>query len=134
MIRGAWHMAKSHFLYMRQVLWILGVGVAGFCIGGKIGAGSGAILGLVWGASIGYGFGNIFSQKTPTRSVVILWAVTLGLVGPLFGVVIEAVPRPYVSDVQLIVAGAIGALVGVLFGLLVGGLQLNRLRRRSTLP
>ena len=52
------------------------------------------------------------------------------LVGPFFGVVVYAAPRPYVSTAQLEAAGVVGGLLGGLLGVLVGALQLSRLRRR----
>jgi hypothetical protein len=115
---------------MRRVLWTLGIGLGGFFIGGKGGGVRGSVLGLIWGASVGYGFGTIFDQKSPTKRLVIYWATTLALVGPFFGLLVGAGMQPYASVAQLSVAGGIGALVGMLFGLLVGTMQLKRLRRR----
>jgi hypothetical protein len=116
---------------MKRVLWTVGVGLAGFFIGGKAGGRVGVVVGLIWGASIGFGFGTIFTQKGPAKGLVLWWAGTLALIGPLFGVLIEALPRPYISPVQLMVAGVVGAVAGALFGLALGALQLKRMRRRS---
>ena len=66
-------------LTTQRILWTAGVGLGGFFIGGK-GAGIvGADLGLVWGASIGFGFGWIFDQKQPSKWALIVWAITLAL-------------------------------------------------------
>lgn len=114
---------------MRRVLWTFGVGLSGLFISG-VGGVRGGVLGLIWGASIGYGFGTIFDQKSPTKWLVMYWATTLALVGPFFGLLVGAGMLPYGSVAQLMVAGGIGALVGMLFGLLVGTMQLKRLRRK----
>jgi len=116
---------------MKRVFWTVGVGLAGLFIGGHAGGRIGLIIGLIWGACIGSGFGAIFTQTMPTKRLVAYWAVTLMFVGPFFGVVVYAAPRPYVSTAQLASAGAVGALVGGLLGVLFGALQLNHLRRRS---
>lgn len=116
---------------MKRVFWTVGVGLAGFFIGGKSGGGVGVVVGLIWGASIGFGFGAIFTQKGPSKGLVLWWAGTLALVGPFFSVLIEALPRPYVSRVQLVVAGVVGVVAGALLGLALGALQLKRRRRRS---
>jgi hypothetical protein len=111
---------------MRRVLWTIGVGFGAFFIGGMGGGVGGSVIGLIWGASIGYGFGTIFDQRSPTKWLVIYWATTLALVGPFFGLIVGAGG----SDAQLVVAVGTGALGGMLFGLLVGTIQLRRLRRK----
>jgi hypothetical protein len=116
---------------MKRVFWTIGVGLAGSFVGGEAGAGFGFVVGSIWGASIGFGFGAIFTQKGPTKGLVLWWAGTLALIGPFFSVLIEALPRPYVSNLQLIVAAIFGALGGGLVGLVIGALQLKRMRRRS---
>jgi hypothetical protein len=108
---------------MKRTLWTIGVAFVGFFIGGEVGAASGAVAGSVWGASIGLGFGTIFCEQRATKLLVAYWAATLGLVGPLFGVVIEAVPKPSVSPSQLIFAAFAGALAGVLVGAFSGFVQ-----------
>jgi hypothetical protein len=115
---------------MKRVFWTVGVGLAGLFIGGHSGGRVGLIIGLIWGACIGSGFWAIFSQTIPTKRLVVYWAVTLMLVGPFFGVVVYAAPRPYVSTAQLATAGVVGGLLGGLLGVLIGALQLSRLRRR----
>ena len=115
---------------MKRLGWTLGAGLAGFLIGGKAGP-VGIAIGLTWGASIGYGFGSIFSQTHATKRLVAYWAGTLGLVGPFFGLLVGAVPNPYATLVQLAVAGAIGAGIGMLLGLLMGLLHFMSLRRAS---
>ena len=116
---------------VRRVLWTIGVGLGAFFIGGMGGGVPGSVLGLIWGASIGYGFGTIFDQKSPTKWLVIYWATTLALVGPFFGLLVGAGLLPLDSLAQVVVVGGIGALVGMLLGLLVGTMQLKRLRRKS---
>jgi hypothetical protein len=115
---------------MKHILWTFGLGLAGFFIGGKAAGGIGFVIGSIWGGSIGFGFGGIFTETKPTKRLLVFWGITLALVGPLFGVVVYAVPRSYVSTAQLASAGAVGAVVGGLIGLAFGALHLNYLRRR----
>jgi hypothetical protein len=113
---------------------MVGVGLAGFFIGGIGGGPKGSVLGLLWGASIGCGFGSIFDQTHATNRIVVYWGATMALVGPFFGLIIGAAFFPYDSVAQEIIAGGIGAAVGMLFGSLIGIVQLKRLRRRSQAP
>jgi len=120
---------------MRRVFWTVGMGIAGLVLGLK-GQDTPAdiwwtALGTIWGASIGYGLGTVFDQKRPTKRLVVYWAATLALIGPFFGLLIGAGVQPYASVAQRTVAGAIGALAGTVLGLLVGTIQLRRIRRRS---
>jgi len=117
--------------FTKRYVWTLGVGFAGFFIGGVGGAVRGSIIGLAWGGSIGYGFGSIFIQKHATKKLIAYWAATLGLVGPLFGLFVGAAMDPYATAVQLTVAGVIGAAAGMLLGLLAGLIQFMSLRRAS---
>lgn len=119
---------------MKRVFWTVGVCLFGCFVGGMAGGRVGVVVGLIWGASIGYGFGAIFTQKGPAKGLVLWWVSTLALVGPPFGVLIEAAPRPHVSSLQLVVAGAVGALVGALLGLAIGAIQLKQMRRRLETP
>lgn len=116
----------------RLVLWTCGVGLVGFFLGGVGGGGLGSLFGLAWGASIGYGFGSIFSEKHAKNRLVIYWGLTLALVGTFFGLVIGAPEEPSVAKEAS--AGAIGAATGMLFGSLLGIIQLWRLRRKSQPP
>jgi len=119
---------------MKRVFWTVGVASTGLLLGLKgldtLGDIWGAALGLIWGGSIGYGFGSIFDQKGPTKWLVANWAVTLGLVGPFFGLLVGAWMKPFASAAQLTLAGALGSLAGMLLGFLVGKIQLKQLRRR----
>ena len=55
----------------------------------------------------------------------------MALAGPFFGLIIGAAVFPYDSSVQEIIAGGVGAVVGMLFGFLIGMIHLKRLRRKS---
>jgi hypothetical protein len=66
---------------MRRFLWTVGVSFAGFFVGGKIKGFWGAVSGSILGATIGFGFGSIFSQQHPTKRLLVYWAATLGLIG-----------------------------------------------------
>ena len=116
----------------RRILWTTGVALAGFFIGGKGGGLTGSGLGLLWGGSVGYGFGSIFDQRHATKWLVAYWGITLALIGPFFGLIIGAKPDYSLSDQA--VSGGIGAAVGALFGSLIGTIQLWRLRRKSPTP
>lgn len=120
---------------MKRVFWTVGMGTVGLLLGLKGQDTPSDIwwtaLGTIWGASIGYGLGTIFDQDRPTRHLVIYWAATLALVGLFFGLLIGAGVQPYASVAQRTVAGLVGALAGVLFGLFVGNMQLRRLLRKS---
>jgi hypothetical protein len=108
---------------MKRLYWTAGAGLAGFFVGGKAGGGLGAIIGLIWGASIGFGFGAIFCEQRAAKRLILYWALTLGLLGPFFGVIIEAVPRPYVTETQLITAGALGAVLAGTLRVVAGLIQ-----------
>lgn len=112
---------------MKRLYWIVGVGFVGLLIGARAGS---AVFGLIYGLSVGLGFGTIFSEQRPTALLILYWALTLGIIGPLFGLVIEAAPRPNVSETQLFIAGGLGALVGVALGAMAGSIQWKlRIRR-----
>jgi hypothetical protein len=120
---------------MKRVFWTVGMGTVGLLLGLKGQDTPTDIwwtaLGTIWGASIGYGLGTIFDQDRPTRHLVMYWAATLALVGLFFGLLIGAGVQPYASVAQRTVAGLVGTLAGVLFGLFVGNMQLRRLLRKS---
>jgi membrane associated rhomboid family serine protease len=115
----------------RRIVWMVAMGLGGLLIGGKAGDPKGIALGLIWGASIGYGFGVIFDQEHATKTVLAYWAATLALIGIFFGLILGAGLRPEPSLLQETVAGAIGALAGAMLGLLIGNMRLRRLHRRS---
>lgn len=122
---------KQVFWTTRRILWSIGVGLVGFFIGGMASGEMGGFLGLIWGASIGFGFGSIFDQTHATKRVIAYWGATIALVGPFFSLIFGGGVFPYDdSVVQQIAIGAIGAAVGGLFGVLLGIVQLKRLRRR----
>ncbi len=120
-------MRYESILTIRRVLWAAGVGFAGFIIGGIGAMTRGSAVGLVWGASIGYGFGSIFDQRQPTMWLVVYWGFTLSLIGPFFGLVIGAKPDYSFSDQA--VSGGTGAAVGMVLGLIFGAIHRSRLRR-----
>jgi hypothetical protein len=84
-----------------------------------------------WFAWIGFGIGSIFSQKIPSNWLVFHWAATLALIAPFVARPIGSVVAPDLFNVlrEEIVAGALGAGVGALAGLLAGTVHLRRLRR-----
>jgi len=116
---------------MRRLLWVLGAGLAGFFVGGKIGGLRGAILASIWGAGIGLGFGAIFDQTIVTRRIVAYWGISLGLLGPIISLIIGAAALPETSPLGPITLAVVGAAAGSLVGLLVGALQLRRFRRKD---
>jgi hypothetical protein len=70
----------------KQVLWTLAMATAGVFLGLK-GQDTpedvfGTALIVLWFASIGFGLGGVFSQKTPSKWIVINWAITLAAVFP----------------------------------------------------
>src|ERR1700719_1736462 len=109
---------------MRRVLWSVGMGLAGFLIGGIASGNRGSALGAIWGASDGYGISAIFVQRHPTKWLVIHWAATLALIGPLLGVLTVVAVQPYASTVQQTAAGIIGAAAGAVLGPLLCRLRL----------
>jgi hypothetical protein len=113
---------------MRRILWIIGTGLGGFFIGGKVSGFEGSVIGFVYGASLGFGIGSIFDQTYPTKRVVFYWGFTMALVGPFFGLIIGAV---FLSDLSVVngnIACGIGAVVGMLLGSAGGVIHLKRLR------
>jgi hypothetical protein len=108
------------------MLWIAGVGLAGFFIGGTLAGPAGSALGLIWGGSIGYGFGSIFDQTLATKLIVVYWAATMALVGPIFSLQASAEIFTNPTIDQDISAAAIGAAAGALFGSLIGIIQIRR--------
>ena len=123
---------KQVFWTTRRILWSIGVALVGFLIGGIASGEMGGFLGLIWGAGIGFGFGSIFDQTDATKRVIVYWVATIALVGPFFSLIFRRRVFPYNdSVVQQIGIGAVSALVGGLFGVLPGIMQLKRLRRRS---
>jgi hypothetical protein len=120
-------MKDQSFLSTKRILWACGVGFAGFLIGGIAAMTRGSVVGLLWGACIGYGFGSIFDQRQATKLLLVYWGATLALIGPFFGLIIGA--RPGYSLAEQVVSGGLGTIVGMLLGLIFGAIHLNRLRR-----
>lgn len=114
----------------KRGLWTIGVGFAGLVMGEFNGGDKGAALGLLWGISVGYGFGSIFDGKSPARRIVYYWIATLAIAGIPFGLVIGAGFEPYASMNHDVAHSLIGALAGALLGFFVGSVQLMRSRRK----
>src|SRR5580698_1099985 len=106
----------------RRIVWMVGMALGGLLIGGKAGNLNGIVLGLIWGASIGYGFGAIFDREQTTKLVVVYWAATLALTGVFFGLLVGAGMHPSPTNAQQMIAGVIGAVSGATLGLLIGSL------------
>lgn len=116
----------------KRFLWSIGVGFAGFIMGEFSGGDKGALIGLLWGISVGYGFGSIFDGKSPIKRVVYYWIPTLAIAAIPFGLVIGAAFQP--SVVRDTVDGLVGALMGALLGLFIGRIQLTHSRRKLAAP
>lgn len=114
---------------MRLVLWTVGMGLLGFGLGwfGQGGhpfdvAGLTALaIFVVWGSSVGYGFGSIFDPSVPRRRLVIYWVVTLAWMSLVFSGF-----APFHSWPAKVVATAVA---GALLGALVGTVHLKQTRR-----
>jgi hypothetical protein len=120
---------------IKRILWTLGLSLGGLLLGLK-GVDRPAdlwwtALTVIWAGSIGYCFGTIFDRKKPTSHPVIYWSSALALVGAFVGLVVGAGLQPYASAFQFVLHGAIGALCGLLLGLLPGRAQMKRFRRNS---
>ena len=102
---------------MKRILWTVGIALVGFWFG-WFGQGypfNFAVLAIftTWGGSIGYGFGSIFDQRTPTTRLIVYWAITLALVGSLL---FPIVPLRFVPA-QIGAAATISAVLGILVGI-----------------
>jgi hypothetical protein len=106
------------------------MGLVGFLIGGKGGGIEGIWLGSVWGAGIGYGFGSIFDQNSPTKRIVAYWSVTLALVALFFGLLIGGGAKPNPSSAYLTWVGVSSSLTGALLGSAIGAAQFARHKRK----
>jgi hypothetical protein len=122
---------------MKRFLWTGGMAIAGLLLGLKGQDTRSDVwwtaLIVLWFACIGYGLGSIFDQKSPTRWLLVYWAVTLALVAPFFALPIGAAMLPDLFNVprQQVGAGVLGALVGGFLGLVAGTIHSRRLRRSS---
>jgi hypothetical protein len=116
---------------IRRVLWTVGLGLGGSLLGGKGGGWWGAVIGTIWGGSIGFGFGSIFNEKNATKLLLVYWTITLALVGVFFGLLVGAGLQPDDSTFKEAIHGVIGLIVGAMLGTLVGTKQLGRMRRQS---
>ncbi len=117
---------------MKRIFWLLGVGFAGFYIGGMGGGLLGAVAGFLWGAGIGCALGSILTNKQATKRVVVYWGLALALIGTFFGLVMGAPPEPSLAKETAV--GALGAVVGALIGSLFGTIHLWSLRRKLRAP
>jgi hypothetical protein len=114
----------------RRILWTGAVGLAGFLIGGSGSGIEGIWLGSLWGAGIGYGFGSIFDQTSPTKRIVAYWSFTLALVALFFGLLIGGGARPNPSNSYLTWVGVSSSLAGALLGSAIGAAQFARFKRK----
>ncbi len=102
---------------MKRLLWTAALAVGGFALGWQDQGGRSepqhVLLVTVWFAAIGFGFGSIFAKRRPRKGLfVFYWAFTLGLVAIIFS---GFVPAANVTT-QVVVAGTIGALLGLIVG------------------
>jgi hypothetical protein len=111
---------------MKKIFWTIGVALVGFWFGwfGQAYPFNFALLVIftVWGACIGYGFGSIFTQRIPTRRLIIEWAITIALVGSLL--------FPFVPLRLLLAQVGVAAAMGALVGTLIGTFQLKLARHK----
>jgi peptidoglycan/LPS O-acetylase OafA/YrhL len=122
----------------KQVLWTLGMAIAGFFLGLK-GQDTpedvfGTALIVLWFASIGFGLGGIFSKKMSSRRIVINWAVTLAAVFPFVALASAAAVMPNwprLPFAQQVAVGISGACIGALAGIGAGKVHLRCLRTNS---
>jgi hypothetical protein len=100
---------------MKRVIWTLAMAVAGFGLGwnsqGAVCEPGNVATATLHAACIGFGFG---SNKRRARNglCVFYWAFTLALIGATFS---TSVPLAQFAA-QVVVAGAAGALLGVIVG------------------
>ena len=114
---------------MRRVVWTGGLGLGDFLLGRKGGGWLGALIGVTWAGSIG--FGSILNQKIATKLLVVYWTITLALVGAFLGLFIGAGLQPDDSAFVEVIHGIVGLIGGAMLGTLVGTKQLGRMRRQS---
>lgn len=116
---------------MKRALWTVVLGLCGFLLGGKGGEWWGAIVGMVWMGSIGFGFGSIFTETRPSKLLIVYWGATLALVGVFFGLLVGALLLPNDSTFNEVIHGVLGFVAGVGLGVLIGTGQLGKRRRQS---
>jgi drug/metabolite transporter (DMT)-like permease len=115
---------------MRRIFWTVGMSVIGVFLALKgqdirlnvkeVAAGG------IWAGCIGYGFGSIFDQRISGAQLIFYWAITLALIGLFFG--------PLLPIGSFLVRQVLGALIAGLAGVLIGTLQLRRIRRKLNSP
>lgn len=122
----------------RQVIWTLGMSLAGLFLGLK-GQDTAedtleTALIVLWFASIGFGLGGVFAQNMRPARLIVYWVVTLGSLFPFVVLAIAAafLPNwPRLPFVQQALVGVSGACIGALLGIGAGKLHLRRLQTNS---
>jgi hypothetical protein len=102
---------------MKRLIWTLAMAIVGFGLGwhsqGAPSDRGNVATATIWAACIGFGFGSIFDKRRPRNGLLVLyWAFTLALIGAFFS---PLVPLAQFAA-QVVVAGAAGALLGVVIG------------------
>lgn len=115
---------------MRRILWTLGMTLIGLLLalkGQDVNVKPAElIIGGVWGAAIGFGLGSIFERRRPGKTLVTYWALTGALLGIFFG--------PLLPVDTLVVQQALGGVIGALVGILFGIVHLRVAGRKSESP
>jgi hypothetical protein len=102
---------------MKRVVWTLAMTLAGFGLGWHSQSARyepGNVVAItLWFGGIGFGFGSIFSKPRPSDGLFIFYrAFTLALIGVFF---FPFVPLSAFAA-QVVIAGAVGALLGAVLG------------------
>jgi hypothetical protein len=113
---------------MKRVVWTLAMTLVGFGLGwhsqGARYEPENVAAITLWFGCIGFGFGGIFDKRRPSKGLFIFYrAFTLALIGVFF---FPFVPLSQFAA-QVVIAGLVGALLGVVVGLA----QLKSSERKS---
>lgn len=115
---------------MRRVSWTVGMALVGLFLALKVQGveikTTELMIGGTWGAAVGFGFGSIFDQRRPGKTLVTYWALTSALLGIFFG--------PLLPMDSLVVQQALGGVIGALVGVIFGVAHLRVVGRKSVSP